>query len=128
MKAMFLSEESPSILPKLMVVIRTVGLVVLEHEGDVLVRGVSFHLAEAHGPNMDAACALNARHFRVHKCRVPALSLWARDGAMSSTMVMQKLIWEVPAAAGDPRATRHVAVHQERAVLRHGPELSKHVL
>merc|ERR1719460_3355076 len=33
-------------------------------------------------------------------------------------MVVQELIWEVPAACSDPRATRHVAVHQECDVLR----------
>ena len=42
----------------LLVVDRALGFVALDHVGDVLVRIFAFHLAVAHGPDVDAGCPL----------------------------------------------------------------------
>ena len=65
MKAMFLSEASPS------------------------------HLAEAHGAHVDAAGANNTRELGVHESSVATLSLRAGHGTVAGTMVVQELLGEV---------------------------------
>jgi hypothetical protein len=75
------------VLP-ILVVVRTIRLALLQHEGDVLVRIVALHLAETPGANMDSSGTDDARNLGVNKRRVTTLSLRARQGAVSSTVVM----------------------------------------
>jgi hypothetical protein len=72
-------------------------------------RSIIFQSTEAHGANMDAAGANDARKLGVGENCVTALSLKACDSTKSSTVVVQELFWEVAArncdscACGIPR-------------------------
>ena len=57
--------------------VRTMCLVILQHVSNVLVRGIAFHLAEAHGADMDARSTDDTRDLGVHKGSVTKLGLRA---------------------------------------------------
>merc|ERR1712137_445401 len=103
-------------LPSL-VIVGPIRLVLLQHEGNVLIGGIALHLPKAHGAHMDAASADDARDLSVHKSRVPALRLGARDGAVPGPVVVQELLREVAASHRHRRAAGHVAIDEEGTVL-----------
>jgi hypothetical protein len=100
-----------------LVVIRSIRLVLLQHERDVLVRSIILHLTEAHGANMDAAGSNDARNLGVDESCVTALSLRACDSTMSSTVVVQELFCEVAARNCDSCTSSDIAINQECAIL-----------
>ena len=112
----------------LLTVVGAVSLVVLQHEGDVLVGGIALHLAEAHGAGVDARRANDSGDLGVHKGGVAALGLGTGHGSVSGSVVVEELIGEVAAGAGHGGASRDVSIHQERAVLRQRAELGQNVL
>mmetsp|Transcript_39195 Transcript_39195/g.99544 ORF Transcript_39195/g.99544 Transcript_39195/m.99544 type:complete len:477 (+) Transcript_39195:555-1985(+) len=112
----------------ILVVVWAIRLVLLQHERDVLIRGVSLHLAEGHGADMDAAGADDAGDLGVDEGRVATLRLRAGDGTVARTVVVQELAGEVAARDGHGGATSDVAVNEEGAILSQGAELRKHVL
>merc|ERR1712220_15034 len=77
---------------------------------------------------MDTAGANDARDLRMHESRVATLRLRACDGTVSSTVVVQELLWEVAASHGHRRATGHIAIDEEGAILGQGAELRHDVL
>merc|ERR1719216_410808 len=112
----------------LLVVVGAIGLVLLQHVCDALVRRVALHLAKAHSANVDAAGSDDAGELSVHECRVSALRLGAGDGAMTSPVVVEELFGEVPACNGHSCAARNVSVDKEGAVLGQWTKLGKDVL
>ena len=61
----------------LLTVVWAVSLIILQHVGDVLVRGIALHLAEAHGAHVDAGGTDNTGDLGVHKGSVATLCLRA---------------------------------------------------
>ena len=112
----------------LLAVVGTIGLVILQHVGNVLVRGIALHLAEAHGANVDARGTDDTGDLGVHEGSVASLCLRAGHWTMASTVVVQELLGEVAPAAGHCCSTCNVAIHQEGAVLRQRTELGHDVL
>mmetsp|Transcript_62305 Transcript_62305/g.163596 ORF Transcript_62305/g.163596 Transcript_62305/m.163596 type:complete len:616 (+) Transcript_62305:129-1976(+) len=112
----------------LLVVVRAIGLVLLQHVRNALVRGITLHLTEGHGANMDAAGTHDAGELRVHEGRVAALRLRARHGTVAGTVVVQELLREVAAGNGDGGAAGHVTVNEEGAALPKRAELGEAVL
>merc|ERR1711976_96250 len=104
-------------LPLLMKV-RAVGLIILQHECNTLVRRVTLHFAEAHGANMDAAGTNDTGNLGVHKGSVATLSLGTGDGTMARTVVVEELLGEISARNCHCSATGNIAIHKEGAVLR----------
>ena len=112
----------------LLVVVGAIGLIVLKHEGDVLVGGIALHLAEAHGAGVDAGGTDNSGDLGVHEGGVAALRLGAGHGSVSGSVVVQELLGEVAARAGHGGASCDVSIHQECAVLGQRSELGEAVL
>ena len=112
----------------LLVVVGAIGLIVLQHEGDVLVGGIALHLAEAHGAGVDAGRTDNSGDLRVHEGGVAALGLGAGHGSVSGSVVVQELLGEVAAGAGHGGASCDVSIYQEGAVLGQRSELGHAVL
>ena len=112
----------------LLVIVGAIGLIVLKHEGDVLVGGIALHLAEAHGAGVDAGRTDNSGDLRVHEGGVASLGLGAGHGSVSGSVVVQELLGEVAAGAGHGRASCDVSIHQECAVLGQRSELGEAVL
>ena len=112
----------------LLVIVGAIGLIVLKHEGDVLVGGIALHLAEAHGAGVDAGRTDDSGDLRVHEGGVAALGLGAGHGSVSGSVVVQELLGEVAAGAGHGGASCDVSIHQERAVLGQRSELGHAVL
>merc|ERR1712216_976301 len=111
-----------------LVVVWAIGLVVLKHEGNVLVAGITLHLAKAHGAHVDAAGTNDTTDLGVHKGSVTTLSLGAGHCTVSGTVVVQELLREDAAADGHTSATSNVSVDQESSELCQGAELSHHIL
>ena len=112
----------------LLVVVGAIGLIVLKHEGDVLVGGIALHLAEAHGAGVDAGRTDNSGDLRVHEGGVAALGLGAGHGSVSGSVVVQELLGEVAPGAGHGGASCDVSIHQECAVLGQRSKLGQAVL
>ena len=112
----------------LLVVVGAIGLIVLKHEGDVLVGGIALHLAKAHGAGVDAGGTDNSGDLGVHEGGVAALGLGAGHGSVSGSVVVQELLGEVAAGAGHSGASCNVSIHQECAVLGQRSELGQAVL
>ena len=112
----------------LLVVVRAIGRVILQHEGNVLVRGITLHLAKAHGASVDAGRADDTGDLRVHEGGVSSLGLGAGHGAMSRSVVVQELLGEVASSASHRSASCNIAIDQESAVLRQRSELRQAVL
>ena len=87
-------------LPFLLVV-WSLSHVILKHVRDKLVRSITFHFAETHGANMDAAGTDDSGDFGVHKGRVSPLRLGAGDCTVACTVVVQELLGEIAASHGD---------------------------
>jgi hypothetical protein len=89
------------------------GGVVGQHAGDLAVGGVAFHLAEAHGADMQAGGAEQPRHFRQDQGGVAALRLGRGHRPVPGAVIVQELAGEVAADAGHRRRPGDVAVDQE---------------
>src|SRR3569623_873862 len=70
---------------------RALALVALDHVGDALVGGVAFHLAVAHGADVDARSTLQARDLGQHERRVAALGGRRGAHAVAGAVVVQVL-------------------------------------
>ena len=112
----------------LLVIVGAIGLIVLQHEGNVLVGSISLHLAKAHGACVDAGGSDDTRNLGVDKGSVAALGLGARHRAVAGSVVVQELLGEVAAGAGHGGASCDVSIHQEGAVLGQRSELGHAVL
>merc|ERR1711977_328433 len=75
----------------LLVVVWAIGLIILKHEGNVLVAGITLHLTKAHGSDVDATGTNDAGDLGVHKRGVSTLSLGACHCTVSGTVVVQEL-------------------------------------
>merc|ERR1719220_1772949 len=100
----------------LLVIIGPIGFVLLQHVGDALVGGIALHLAETHGADMDATCPYDAGDLGVHESSVTTLSLGAGDRSVTSSVVVEELLGEVPACGGHGSSACNIAVHEECAV------------
>merc|ERR1719414_2207198 len=112
----------------LLAVVGPVGHVPLQHVGDVLVRGITFHLPEAHGSHVDAAGSNDTGDLGVHEGGVPTLSLRAGDGAVAGTVVMEELPGEIPPGHCYSSSTGDVSIDEECTHLAQGTELGQDVL
>ena len=61
----------------LLSVVRTIGLIILQHVSNVLIGGITLHLAEAHGAHVDARSTDDSGDLGVHKGSVTTLGLGA---------------------------------------------------
>ena len=61
----------------LLTVVWAIRLIILQHVGDVLVRSITLHLAEAHGAHVDAGGTDNTGDLGVHEGSVATLCLRA---------------------------------------------------
>jgi hypothetical protein len=73
-----------------LVVVRAIRFVLLQHESDVLVRSIAFHLSETHGANKGAAGANDALKLGVGESCVAALSLMACDCTIADTQTPKR--------------------------------------
>ena len=99
-------------MPFLMVV-RAVSGIALDHVGDVAVVLAAFHLAVAHGADVDAGSTLQARHLGQHEGGVAAHGRRRGDGAVAGTVIVQVLVRVLPARSGDHAGAADIAVDQE---------------
>ena len=109
-------------------VVWPISFILLQHEGNVLIRSITFHLAKAHGASVNAACTYDTGDLGVHEGSVATLSLRACDSTMTSTVVVQELSWEVSASNGHSSASSNITIHQEGAILSQWSKLGKDVL
>merc|ERR1712151_962226 len=112
----------------LLVIVRAISLVVLQHVCDALVRSIALHLAEAHGADVDAAGADDPRELRVHEGCVAALGLRACHGTLPGAVVVQELLREDSAGHCNSSTARNISIDQEGRVLAQRPELRQHIL
>ena len=106
----------------LLVVGRAGVAVALDDVGDGAVVLVAFHLAVAHGADVDAGSALQARHLGQHVGGVAALGRGRGDGAVAGAVVVQVLVGEAAAGGGDHARTADIAVDQEGHLVGIRPE------
>jgi hypothetical protein len=69
----------------LLVVVRAIRFVLLQHGRDAPVRSIAFHLSETHGANKGAAGAIDALKLGVDESCVAALSLMACGCTIAET-------------------------------------------
>ena len=124
--------------------IRTVTLVILQHERSVVVsiftpqnvsnvsngvvRRITHDPAKQHGAHGDAARSDHVADFGLHESYVTALRLRARNGTATRTVVVQELPGEVAASNSNCSSASNVPMNDEGAVLSERPELRQNVL
>mmetsp|Transcript_78150 Transcript_78150/g.171343 ORF Transcript_78150/g.171343 Transcript_78150/m.171343 type:complete len:728 (+) Transcript_78150:314-2497(+) len=112
----------------LLMVVRAICGVLLQHVGDVLVAQLALHLAEGHGADVDPAGSQDTGHLRVHEGSVATLALRAGHSTVAGPVVVQELPGEVASGHCHSSATCHVAIHEEGNILCQRSELRQNVL
>ncbi|OIQ74030.1 hypothetical protein GALL_443270 [mine drainage metagenome] len=101
---------------------RALALVALDHVGDDAIVAFAFHLAVAHGADVDARGPLQTRHLGQHERGVAAFRRRRGDRAVAGAVVVQVLVRILPACGRHHAGSADVAVDQEGELVGVGAE------